>query len=222
MILFAADRHYDQHCGRVLHQHLAPHYPLMSFHEDDWRCFLDPALPQRCKLLILHFISGACNIPAPDAAAEPLVRATLERGCPVLLLHSGSAAFWQWDWWRPIVGHRWVRPNDPDGFAHSTHPVRPFRLEVAKTRHPLARQLRAIDLPEDEIYTDLEQTCPTTTLLTTTIAEGTFPQAYLATTPWGGQLAAYLPGHRPHVVAHPDMVTNVRTLIDHLLAGARP
>jgi hypothetical protein len=65
----------------------------------------------------------------------------------------------------------------------------------------------------------LEQTCPTTTLLTTTIAEGTFPQAYVTTTPWGGRLAAYLPGHRPHVVAHPDMIANVRTLLDYLLAG---
>ncbi len=215
MILFAADNHYGQHCGRVLYEALTETAGI-EFHEDDWSCFEQPGLADRYDLLICNFIAGTCDVPPPSDTAAANIRAYLETAKPILLLHGASAALWPWDWWRPIVGHRWVRGSDPDGIPASTHPTRPYRLDVAKTRHPLAQRLIPVDLPADEIYINLEQTCPTLALMTTTTDEGTFPQSYVASTPWGGTIAAYIPGHRPDVVRHPLMVANVQTLIDFL------
>lgn len=220
MILFAADRHYDVHPGRVLYQAIQDTYAI-EFHEDDWSCFEQADLKDRYDLLMLNMIAGTCDVPPPGAAAEPHVRAYVEAGGNLLLLHGSSAAFWPWDWWRPLPGFRWVRGNDPDGIPASTHPKRPYQVKVAKTRHPLCDRLQEVDLPEDEIYIELEQTCPTLTLMQTTTVEGTFPQCYLCWTPFGGTIAGYLPGHRPDVVGDPRMVANVRILLDYLLARSR-
>ena len=216
MILFAADNHYDTHAGRILYDAIKQDYPI-EFHEDQWDCFNQSDLGDKFNLIALNFISGCCHIPMPDPAAEGNVRRYLEAGGHLLLLHGASAAFWQWDWWRPIVGHRWVRGNDPEGFDPSTHPRRPYRVEVAKSRHPLCSRLRSVDMPEDEIYTNLEQTCPTSVLMTTTTDEGTFPMCYEAHTPWGGRILSYLPGHDPAGVQHPDGVHNCKILIDDLV-----
>ena len=116
-----------------------------------------------------------------------------------------------------MVGYRWVRGKDPDGFPPSTHPRRPYRLNLSKCRHPLCRRLHEIDLPEDELYIHMEQTCPVTTLMETTTEEGTFPQCYEARTPWDGTLIGYIPGHAAHVVKLDKMVANCRILMDYLL-----
>lgn len=216
MIYFFADVHYNARPGAALHDLIKDAYPI-SFHEDRWEALEDPAFPEKCSLLILNMISGSCNIPAPSAAAEANVRKYVEQGGSLLLLHVGSAAFWHCDWWRPLVGHRWVRGEDADGFAASVHPVRPYRVEVAKCRHPLCRKLKPMDLPTDEIFIQLEQTCPTTVLMTTTTDEGTFPMAYECHTPFGGRVLGFIPGHNPEVVRLPVMVGNIRVLIDDLI-----
>ncbi len=218
MILFAADHHYNRHPGRNLHECIADDYEI-DFHEDDWRCFEAP-FTAATDLLMLNLISGSCDVPAPSAACEPNVKAYVESGKPLLLLHGASAAFWQWDWWRPLVGFRWVRGDDPDGFEASSHPVRPYKVKVAKCRHPLCRQLQDMFLPEDEIYTALEQTAPAWILLQTTTDEGTFPMGYECTTPYGGRLVGFLPGHKKEVCQDPQVVNNVKVLIDSLLAPA--
>lgn len=217
MILFAADRHYDVHPGKVLFQAIQDDYEI-DFYEDDWSCFAQAGLKDRYDLLMLNMIAGTCDVPPPGPATEPNVRAYVEAGGDLLLLHGSSAAFWPWDWWRPLTGFRWVRANDPDGVPQSTHPKRPYTVRVAKTRHSLCAKLQEVSLPEDEIYIDLEQTCPTLTLMQTTTEEGTFPQCYLCTTPYGGSVVGYLPGHRPDAVGDPSMVANVRRLIDYLLS----
>ena len=216
MILFAADDHYGSRPGANLYERIKGHYDI-RFHENDWSCFEDAALMGDCSLLVLNLIAGTGDVEMPGPKAETQVRAYVEGGRPLLLLHGASAAFWHWDWWRPIVGHRWVRGNDPDGMPPSTHPKRPFTVAVAKSRHPLCSKLQSMDLPEDEIYTDLEQTCPATTLMQTTTDEGTFVQCYETTTPWSGAVIGFLPGHRSDVVARDDMVANCRVLIDYLL-----
>ncbi|MBT3376108.1 MAG: hypothetical protein HN742_24700 [Lentisphaerae bacterium] len=216
MILFAADNHYGKHCGRVLNSQIKDRYSI-EFHEDDWSCFETGGLIETYDLIILNLIAGACDIPPPSEQGEANVKAYLEAGGSMLLLHGASAAFWSCDWWRAIVGHRWVRGNDPDGFDASTHPRRPYRLDVAKCRHPLCTKLTSIDLPEDEIYINLEQTASTTVLMTTTTDEGTFVQAYETFTPWGGRILAYIPGHEKEVVGNEVMVGNCTVLIDDLL-----
>ncbi len=215
MILFIADNHYDTHAGRVLYDCISDSYE-MRFVEDDWTCLRDETLLEHCSLIIINAIGGTCNIPPPDDKTETNMRRYVEGGGNLLLLHGGSAAFSQWDWWRAIVGYRWVREDDPDGLEPSTHPVRPYTVRVTECGHPLCRQLQEGELPEDEIYMNLAHTCPTTTLMETTTDEGTFPMCYEAITPWNGHVLGYLPGHRPEVVRHPGNVSNCRALIDYL------
>jgi hypothetical protein len=216
MILFAADRHYNQHSGKALYDVIGNDY-AMDFYEDDWRCFEDPALAEKYDLMILNLIGGTCDVDAPTPAQVSNVRSYLEVGKPLLLLHGASAAFWDHAWWREIVGYRWVRPHDPDGFESSYHPKEPYSIRVSKTRHPLCKALQNIDFPKDEIYLALEQTCPTITLMETKVEQGTFPMCYETISPWGGKIVGYLPGHLPEVVQLPENVANSRVLIDYLL-----
>jgi pimeloyl-ACP methyl ester carboxylesterase len=217
MITFLADDHYNAHPGAALYEVLQDRFP-MAFAENNQAPLEDPAFPRECELLILNVIADTCGQPLAGPVAERNVRAYLEQGKPLLLLHGSSAAFWHWDWWRELVGFRWVRGGDPDGVPASTHPVRPYRVDVSKCRHPLCKVLQPMDLAEDEIYTRLEQVNPAMVLMETTIAEGTFPQCWENTTPWGGRVIGFLPGHRKEVVQDAGMVANVTHLIESLLA----
>lgn len=217
MIYFVADDHLGVRPGAMLHQVLCERY-RMAFYENDLSCFASPDFARDCQLLVLNVIAGIGTTRFAGPDEERGVRAYLETGKPVLLLHGATAAFWHWDWWRPIVGYRWVRANDPDGVATSYHAVKPYCVEVAKSRHPLCRKLQRMDLPEDEVYIWLEQTCPTMTLMETTVVEGIFPQCWEAMTPWGGRLIGFPPGHRKEVVQDETFVANISALIDDLLS----
>ncbi len=217
MILFLADNHYKAYPGRVIYEHLPERIRgKIRFYEDDWSALEQPAWPGDCTLLILNLIGDTCGVPHAGPAAEKQVRAYLERGGNLLLLHGSSAAFWQWDWWRALPGERWVRPGDPDGVPHSTHPKQPYLVTVSKTRHPLAGKLRPMELPEDEIYTELENTCPCMRLMETRIETGTFVQCCEALTPWGGKIVSFIPGHAPAATSNPVLIENIVTLIDYL------
>ncbi len=219
MILFAADNHYGAFPGRRIHEQIHNDFDIRFF-EDDWSCFT-PALLDACGLLVLNLIGDTCNVPHPDANAEAAMRNYVGQGRPILLLHGGSAAFSQWAWWRTLVGLRWVRKNDPDGVAPSWHPTRPYKVSVSKTRHPLAPKLREMELPADEIYLALEQVGPIMTLMETRTDEGTFPQCVETTTPFGGKIVSFIPGHAESVSTHADTIANIKTLIDYLAPEER-
>ncbi len=221
MILFAADNHYGRHPGRVLFENIASDYDI-SFHEDDWDCFNHENLAERHVLIMLNMIGGSCNVPAPGQTAEKNLRAYLQAGRPLFLLHGASAAFWQCDWWRPLTGFRWVRNNDPDGFAPSTHPTMTYRVDVSKSRHPLCKHLHPVTVPDDELYIELEQTRPAVTLMQTKTDMGSFPMCYETITPWKGRIAGYLPGHAPHAVKLPGNIANCRAIMNWLLAAPPP
>ena len=217
MNYFFADDHYGAHSGRCLFELLPEDFRAETvFTENDWTLLESGDWGKDCDLLVLHMIAGTCGQPMPGAGAEKAVRAYCERGGGLLLLHGSSAAFWHWDWWRGMVGFRWVRPDDPDGAAPSSHPVVPCTVEVAKTRHPLASRLRRFELPADEVYIDLEQVSPVTVLMETTVNGHTYPQAYLSETLWGGRIAAFLPGHRPECTRNRDLIANVTELVQWL------
>lgn len=215
MIYFFADDHFKVHPGRVIWENLKHDYQI-EFHENDWSALERHGALADCSLLILHMIADTCGNALPGAEAEKNIRSYCERGGNMLLLHGSSAAFWPWSWWRSIVGLRWVRGSDPDAVPVSTHPKRPYRVRVAKTRHPLADKLRPLDLPEDEIYINMEQVNPVWILMDTDTDEGTFPQCYENVTPWGGRVIGFIPGHRPEVTGSPELIGNLKVLIDTL------
>ena len=217
MFYFLADNHYDTHPGRVIFEHLPENIRnRTNFAEDDWQLLESGKFLNDCELLILNMIGGSCNIPHPDGNAEKFVRCYLENGGNVLLLHGSSAAFWQWPWWRRIVGLRWVRPGDPDQVSPSCHPVRPYTLRKCKCRHLLTGKLTGVTLPADEIYIDLEQVSPVEVLMDTFIGEGVFPQCFVCRTPWGGEMVHHLAGHSPEVNSHPTVISNICAIIEYL------
>ncbi|MCP3966143.1 MAG: hypothetical protein GY750_04220 [Lentisphaerae bacterium] len=217
MIFFAADDHYGSNPGKAIYDNIKSDYDIL-FKENDWSIFTDHDLPEKCSLLVLNMIADASVMEMPGPDAEKYVKEYCEKGGNLLLLHGSSAAFWHWNWWRPIVGLRWIRGTDPDGFAASTHPYAPCTIKVCKTRHPLAAQLKKINLPEDEIYTSMEQTCPVSVVMDTTFELGTFPQCYETATPWGGKIVGFIPGHSPAATSNPELIYNIKTIINYLAA----
>ena len=219
-IYFFADDHYGRHPGKNIFERLPEDLQKrIVFVENDWTLLESGKWLDDCELLILNMIGTTCDLPHPGAGAEKAVRAWCEKGGNALLLHGSSAAFWQWDWWREIVGLRWVRPNDPDNVEKSTHPVKPYSLRINKTRHVLAEKLVPFELDTDEIYTNLEQVSPVMVLMDTFIEEGVFPQCCEAITPWGGKFVSFIPGHAPQIFENKLLISNINTIIEYLLAA---
>lgn len=219
MIYFFADNHYQTEPGRHLLGKFSPELrEKIRFYQDDWTMLESGEWTDGCELLILHMIAGTCGQPMPGPGAEKAVRRYCEKGLPILLLHGSSAAFWDWQWWREIVGLRWTRPNDPDHQEASTHPHASCSVKVTKSRHPLVKVLRNFDLPEDEIYTALEETAPIMTLMTAAVNGETWGQCCETISPWNGKIVSFIPGHRPECTGNPDLVYNVETLIRYLLS----
>lgn len=222
MIYFFADNHYDAHPGKTIYDNLSDDFKKkITFIEDDFSLLESGEYLKDCELLILNVIGSTCNIPHVSKNAEKYLLEYCKKGGNILLLHGSSAAFWEFDWWREIVGHRWVRGGDPDGVEPSTHPVKPYKLTKVKSRHPLAKKFRDVDMLEDEIYINLEQTAPTMAFLKTTISEGTFVQSYETITKFGGKIAAFIPGHYPAAIANKDLIFNIELLIDYLTLGGK-
>lgn len=218
MIYFFADDHYGVHPGKNIFEKLPEELKnRITFVENNWELLQSGEWLKDCELLILNMIGTTCNLPHPDENAEKAVKSWCENGGNMLLLHGSSAAFWQWDWWRKIVGFRWVRPNDPDGVPNSTHPVKPYSLRITKNRHPLSSKLVPFDLDTDEIYTDLEQVSPAMVLMDTFIEEGVFPQCLETVTPWNGKLVSFIPGHAPAATTNEYLIKNITEIISYLL-----
>jgi type 1 glutamine amidotransferase len=217
MLYFFADNHYESRPGYELYVRIQNDFDI-AFFEDDFSAMENESLLTDCELLLLNMIGTTCNLPHPSKAAEDVIRRYVEAGRNLLLLHGSSAAFWQWPWWRAMVGVRWVRGNDPDGVSASTHPVKPYRVECCKCRHPLMAELRPMDLAEDEIYTELEQVGPTMTLMQTTRDTGAHPQLTWHRNHWGGEVINFMPGHRATTFANPDFLHNTKAVIQYLIS----
>ncbi len=218
MIYFFADNHYGVHPGKQIFSALPGELKArIRFFEDDFSLLENASWKEDCELLILHLIGGTCGNPHPDSGAEKAVREYYDDGGDFLLLHGSSAAFWKWEWWRKAVGLRWVRPEDPDGVPVSCHPVAPCTVLRAKSRHKLSGSLREFSLPEDEIYTALEQTAPLMTLMTADVNGKTFPQCSECLSPAGGRILSFLPGHKKECTENPVLIFNIIQLIQYLL-----
>ncbi len=218
MILFAADDHFGMHPGKNIFEGLRRRNEI-TFVENDPGVFGRVALDPAHDLLILHQIGKTCDQEFPDEKGMENIRRYCENGGNLLLLHGSSAAFWHCDWWRELVGFRWVRPGDPDGVVPSTHPHAPCTLRREKIRHPLAEKLpAALELPEDEIYIELEQTAPLLLFMTADVNFRTYPQCVETRTASGGRILSFIPGHRPEITTMPGLRGIVDVLIDDLAA----
>ncbi|MHC4887213.1 MAG: ThuA domain-containing protein [Planctomycetota bacterium] len=215
MLYFFADNHYDSRPGYELYSRIQDEFDI-TFYEDDFSKMEDASLLEDCELLILNMIGTTCNLPHPSAKAETVIKGYVESGKNLALMHGSSAAFWEWSWWREMVGVRWVRGNDPDGVEASTHPVEPYRVDLCKCRHPLMKELKAMDLAEDEIYINMEQVCPTQTLMQNVMADGSHPQLTWHRNAWGGEVINFMPGHRPTTFENPDYLHNAKAIIHYL------
>ena len=218
MICFFADSHFDKHCGLKLYEQFPAELAARTvFTENQWDILESGEWERDCELLILNMIATTCGQPHAGAGAEAAVKRYVERGGNILMLHGSSAAFWQWQWWREITGVRWVRPNDPDGVERSTHPKAPCHVAVCKCRHPLCRELENFDLPEDEIYIDLEQTSPVSCLMTCDVNGKSYPQCTSSFTPWGGEVINFIPGHKEECVSNAALNADIARAIRYLL-----
>ncbi|MBR7145391.1 MAG: ThuA domain-containing protein [Lentisphaeria bacterium] len=217
-VYFFADDHFGNHPGKNIFKHLPPELrERITFVENDFSLLESGKWLEDCELLILNIIGDTCNLPHAGKNAEKALKQWCEQGGNALLLHGSSAAFWQWDWWRQIVGLRWVRPNDPDNVAKSTHPKKPFSLRLCKSRHPLSSKLVPFELDTDEIYIELEQVSPIMTLMDTFIEEGVYPQCFETVTPWNGKFVSFLPGHFTHATGNEQLIANIAEIIKYLL-----
>lgn len=218
-ILFLADNHYGSLGGRNIHQALRDRFPFHFVEDSDYVDYLEAGDLERHSALVTCAIGSTCDIPHASDKAGLALRKWLETGVPVVLLHGGSASFWKWDWWRRMVGLRWVRGQDPDGVEASFHPVEPYSLQATSSSHPLAQRLRSFDVPEDEIYLKLEQTLPLEVLLETEYDGVRYPMAYATTSTWNNPVFGYLPGHHSQAVLHPSNLANIEAILTFALGA---
>jgi len=217
MIYFFADDHYSVSPGKIICKNFPDEVLKKTFFsENDWTKLESGDWIGDCELLILHMIGATCGQPHPGHNAETAVKKWCENGGSILLLHGSSAAFWQWQWWRKIVGFRWVRPGDPDRVNPSKHPVKPYFVRLCKTGHALTKTLKPLSLPMDEIYTELEQVSPCTILMDTKIEDDVYPQCFETISPWGGKIVSFLPGHDPQTTSLPEVNENILAIVQYL------
>lgn len=103
---------------------------------------IDPAA--RPDLVVINIGNAGGSTPT-EGAREGLL-SSLHSGLPLLVLHSSSTAFPDWDEWERIVGGRWVRGttfHPPQGI----NTVYPLVTEITEGLDPFEA--------DDEMYTDL-------------------------------------------------------------------
>jgi hypothetical protein len=215
-IFFAADNHYGTHSGKILYDIIKDDFNI-DFYEDNWNGFSQNNFAYKYDLVILNMISGTSNVPSPSLQNIKNFVSYLQQGMPVFLLHESNAAFWQWSWWRNIVGFRCVKEDDPEGTDASASSICSYKIKKCKTIHPLRKKLNSIKFPSDELHTKLEQTCPAITIMEAILEEKNYPVCYETTTQWLGKVINYLPGHNAKTIKIPENIENCKTIINWLL-----
>jgi len=216
LIHFFTDNHFEARPGFHLYEKIKDDFDI-KFFEDDISPLAKPGFLKDCGLLIINLICGLGKLPQPDAATEAEIKRYCMSGKPLFLIHSGSAAFAGWSWWRKLTGLRWVRESDPEGLQQSVHPVKDYAVRKTGSQHPLMKRLNGFELKDDEIYTKLAKTAQVEVLLDTNIEEGTFPMAFVSGNEWGGEVAGFLPGHKPDSFENKEIAGNIKTIINYLL-----
>lgn len=213
-LIFFADRHYDARCGQIQAE-LLDDLADIHFIEEDYGT-LNTCLERHAgdphAVLALNAITGTPGNLEPDPATEPLVKAHLEAGKDLWVLHGSSAAFWPWSWWRELMRLRWVRGEDPDGMPASCHPIVPFNLEPTDAGRTAIPGLSSCPVPEDELYINLEDKGDYEAWMTVEHDGRRWPQAYRYRSPWNGWICGWIPGHREEAIRSEGMTKTLRML----------
>jgi len=98
---------------------------------------------------------------------------------------------------------RWVRNEDPDGVPSSWHPVPPYTLAETDAGRARCPGLTTIELPQDELYVNLQQKGEAEVWMTADFDGRTCPQVYTHAAATGGRVCGWIPGHDPQVVRSP-------------------
>ena len=79
-----------------------------------------------------------------------------------------------------------------------------------KFRHPLKQILKSFSVLQDELYTELEQTCPATILLEAHNSNNRYPVCYETQPSWTGKIITYIPGHYESIILQPENIYNCK------------
>jgi uncharacterized protein len=114
--------------------------------------FLDSTGLANYDLVVLHFQNW--QQPGPGPAARENLRQLVEAGRGLALVHFACGAWYgEWPEFQALAGRAWFGLQPGPG-KRQHDPYGPFRVEFAKTDHPVARGLADFDT-QDELYTCL-------------------------------------------------------------------
>jgi type 1 glutamine amidotransferase len=112
--------------------------------------FLDSPAINKYDLILLHFQTW--QQPGPGERARENLRQFVEGGKGVMLVHFACGAwFSEWPEFAKLAGRTWAGPGPG---VHQHDPYGPFRVELLKPEHPIARGMADFDT-QDELYTCL-------------------------------------------------------------------
>ncbi len=96
--------------------------------------------------VVLHFMDWEVPDPGPKARAN--LKAFVENGKGMVVVHFACGAFQDWPEFKNLAGRAWdpkLRGHDPYG---------KFKVEITDTKHPITKGLKSFDTV-DELYTCL-------------------------------------------------------------------
>jgi type 1 glutamine amidotransferase len=141
--------HHWRETAPVLAEALSKDPRLEVFRVDD-PAFLDSPAINKYDVILLHFQNW--QQPGPGERARENLRQFVDGGKGVVLVHFACGAwFGEWPEFAQLAGRTWggpgpgVRQHDPYG---------PFRVELAKSAHPIVLGMTDFDT-QDELYTCL-------------------------------------------------------------------
>lgn len=199
VIIFFADRHFGSYVGKVQAEILSE-FSQVIYIEEDYGQLIKALGEHPESILALNAITETPGNETLPAEAEAPIKAHLERGNDLWVMHGASAALWPWKWWRDLMKIRWVRNNDPDGAEPSWHPVEPYTLTVTEQGTTAVPSLKTLEVPKDELYVALAEEPGAEVWMTATYDGQVWPQVYSFSNPWNGTVCGWIPGHDPEVM----------------------
>ena len=199
VIIFFADRHFGSFVGKVQAEILSE-FSRVVYIEEDYGLLVEALGEHPESILAVNAITATPGNETLPAEAEAPIKAHLERGNDLWVLHGASAAFWPWKWWRDLMKIRWVRNNDPDGAEPSWHPVEPYLLSVTEQGAVAVQSLENLKVPKDELYVALAEEPGAEVWMTASYDGHAWPQVYTFPSAWNSNVRGWIPGHDPEVM----------------------